>query len=169
MKVNLSKFNRTCLSREQKEALILLAPLSMTISSWIKSKCRFLGKPGDLFTSIILGDILVESEFLSCPLSKPTLDGKNSNNLVKISDTREWTGKTIEYEGKRYKAYRDWLHFASDYSDILTFSSKYDRVLAERDRSRQLTLFSQFKVEPEVFEAKVEAYTDFYGLAEWDH
>lgn len=168
MKVDLNKFNRSCLSNEQKEALVLLSNLSILISDWITAKCKFLGKPGKLSTSIILGDLIIESEFLTHPLSHPMLGNRNSNNITKIEVDSTWSGKVLEYEGNSYKAYRDWTHFASDYSDRLCFTDKYDDMLVQEDIGKQLELFSSFKKNPKCYNGKVEALIDFYYLGELD-
>lgn len=106
-----------------------LEPLSVTISEWIEAKCRFLGKPGHMFPELILADLLYESENLTWPLSKEYYGNRQANNLTKIVYAKGWSGKSIIFNGIPYKTYRDWLHFASDYSDILCFTDAYDDFL----------------------------------------
>ena len=126
-----------------------LYPICNTISDWVAAKCRFLGKPGNFYPELVLIDILIESEDLTWPLSHEfvKLDGKSryANNLAKVQSNSTWSGKSIEYQESTYKAYKDWLHFAADYSDILCFTDLYDKVLIQPDIESQLTLFSTFK------------------------
>ena len=165
--ISIQTHNRQNLSVEQKEALSKLAPLSITISEWIEAKCRFLGKPGYMFPSLILADMLMESNFLSWQLSKEYIDGRYANNITKIKLDSSWTGKSIEYEGIKYKTYRDWLHFASDYSDILCFSSEYDFMLTQ-PLGKQIKALSSYKNDRKWSKAKLETLIDFYNLTEID-
>lgn len=130
-----------------------LSPLSIIISDWVEAKCKFLGKPGKLPSSIILVDMIIESDNLTWPLSQVKYGDRYANNITKIEFNEDWSGKSIEYEGKRYKTYRDHLHFGSDYSDILTFTDIYDHLLSAPMHT-QLELFSQFKPDPTTFYKK---------------
>ena len=133
----------------------MLASLSSIISEWVEAKCTFLGKPGKLPANIILVDILIDSDFLTWPLSANFYGNRYANNLTKIEFNEDWSGKSIEYDGKRYKTYRDHLHFGSDYSDILTFTDIYDQLL-NAPANIQLNMLAQFKKDPEDYLHKAE-------------
>lgn len=166
------------MNASQKEALFKLAPLSVTISDWISAKCKFLGKEGYMFPSIILADLLHESDYLNWPLSKDFYSigyNKNNkevlryaNNITRIESNSDWSGKEIELDGIKYKSYRDWMHFASDYSDTLCFTDTYDRMLKCNNILKQIELYSKFKKQPLVYQAKIETLIQFYYLREVD-
>lgn len=168
MRVNLNKFNRCNLNEDQKNALIILAPLSLLISDWIIAKCRFLQKPGRIYRSIILSDLLIESEFMTHPISKEFIGTKCSNNITRIKADNEWRGRVLEHEKEGFRSYRDSSHFASDYTDIICFTDQYDEVLAETDHRQQLSKFSTFKPNPKLYNSKSETIIEFYGLGEFD-
>lgn len=168
MRVDLNKFNRCNLSEDQKNALIILAPLSLLISDWIIAKCRFLQKPGKIYRSIILADLLIESEFMTHPISKEFIGTKCSNNITRIKADNEWRGRVLEYEKEGFRSYRDSSHFASDYTDIICFTDKYDEVLTETRHRQQLSKFSTFKPNPKLYNSKSETIIEFYGLGEFD-
>lgn len=164
------KNNRQSLTNEQKDVLFKLAPLSVTISQWVDQKCKLLDKKGHMFPSLILADILVESEFLNWPLSKEFQGNttKRANNLTRIKADNTWTGKTAIYEEEPYRVYNDWVHFGSDYSDILTFSNKYDAVLTQPTIEAQIKTYSKFKPNPKWYNGKVSTLIQFYWLGEVD-
>ncbi len=169
MLITTTKYNRNKLTDHQKEAFKMLVPLSITISDWIESKCRFLSKETSLVpASLILADLIYESAFLIHPLSKPVFMGKYSNNLSLILRDESWQGKINIYEDRKYKSYRDWLHFASDYSDIITFSPKYADVLKSYSISQQIDILSLKKPNSVVYNKEIRILIDHYNLGEFD-
>jgi hypothetical protein len=102
------------------------------------------------------------------PVSKEFIGTKCSNNITKIKADNDWRGRVIEYEKEGYRSYRDSSHFASDYTDIICFTNKYDDTLAETDYKCQLTRFSTFKPNPKLYNSKSETIIEFYGLGEFD-
>lgn len=155
------------LTIEQKEAFRILAPLSSVISEWIWAKACFLNKPyTNIFTSVVLADLIYSSNFLSHPISKQKFNTRDSNNLTLIEKDKYWEGRANVFEGKSYKSYRDNLHFASDYSDI--FSNRYDEALAAECVSQQVDLLSLKKPNPIVYNREMKNFIINYGLGDFD-
>lgn len=104
-----------------------------------------------MYPNLILADLIIESQFLTWPLSKENYGNRYANNLTRIKFNEEWSGKHIEYEGVKYKTYRDFLHFASDYSDLFCFSDKYDSLLRCPSSDIQLDYLLLHKENPDKY------------------
>lgn len=142
------------------EYLEKLGPLSRLISDWTKMKAEFIGleSPGGIDSTIILGEILIQSEWGEHPVSREFLQGektKYSNNLALLECGDYWKGKYNIFEGVKYRAYKDWKVFAVDFSDHLTFSRGFDEVLGESDFLEQVRLFSLTKPDPEHYNSSM--------------
>lgn len=168
-KGNMSRANRFSLSREQKTLLAKLVPLAYTISDWVKEKAAFTRLPvvSTLYPSIILADILIESQWVEHPLAQGYYNKRYSNNLSLIEVDDIWQGKIQKFDEKEYKAYQNWLHFATDYSDLIIFSPKYKGIITLEDRYDQLKMLSNTKTNP-LFYHKAETIIDFYSLSDYD-
>lgn len=168
MVINLRSANRNSLSIDQKEFLIKALPWSYTISEWIidQAALRRLAIKNTLSPHLVLADILVESQWGSSPISKPLMDKKYANNLAALEATPSWQGKVQEYEGKKYKSYKDWVHFASDYAEHIVYNKKFHPILNEPKLESQLNLFSKTKPNASIWLAKASTLLDFYSLTE---
>lgn len=114
-----------------------------------------------MFPNLILADLLVESDFLEWPLSKEFYGNRYANNLTRIKVDEDWTGKSITYEGEKYKTYREWMHFASDYSDILCFTNAYDSLLKCPSYEIQLKYLADYKENTQEYLNKVNELKSF--------
>lgn len=169
MLISTNKFNRGQLTEDQKEAFKLLVPLAKTISDWTNSKCIFLGKPTySIPTSLVLADLIYQSSWLTHPLAKPVYMGKYSNNIGLLLRDDSWQGKINEYEGFRYKSYRDWLHFASDYSDVINFSPTYVDILRAATLAQKTGILALKKPNSVVYNKEIINLIEHYNLGEFD-
>lgn len=163
--INLNRANRKDLIAEDKDFLVKAVALAKTISEWTSTKADFLNRPRNYVSPmLILADILVESEWGKHPLAQSHYNKRYSNNLTLLKVDDLWQGKSQKYEGKEYKAYSDWLHFATDYSDLLTFSARYQPIIKTFDYTEQLKRLANIKSKPKEFQARVNALVDFYVL-----
>lgn len=163
MALGINRGNRKGLSLEQKDFLLKANSLAGTISEWTNEKAIFLRLPNlyRLSPAVILADILIESQWGTHPLSQPLFNKKYANNLSLLAADKVWEGKIQDYNGKSYRAYQDWAHFATDYSDILVFSERYKPILRTEN---QLQVLASGKEDPILFAAKASALIEFYEL-----
>ena len=166
MGINLSKFNRSDLSEEQKEFLRKAAPLAKVVSEWVFNKCKFIRKPtiNGIYPSLILGQVVLESHWGTHPVSRDNHNNRYSNNLSLLEANTSWKGKIQSYEDKKYRAYQNWMHFATDYSDYIVFSGLYDQLLMTEDYLDQLKLLSSLEEDSLVYQVKLQTLLDFYNL-----
>jgi len=158
------------LSKPERDFLNKITPLAITISQWTRDKAYFLKVPikHSIYPSIIIADIIIESNWGTHPLAQPQYNKRYSNNLTLSEVDEIWEGKIQRYAKKEYKAFQDWAHFATDYSDRLIFSHKYKSLFNTSDYKKQIESLSKYKPEPRHFAAKCETLLDFYFLFEMD-
>lgn len=163
MALNINKGNRKGLSEEQRDFLIKASSLAKTISNWIDQKAIFLKipNPTKIDSSIILAEMIIESQWGTHPLAQPFYNKKYSNNLTLIPADKYWQGKSHKYNGVSYRSYQDWITFATDYSDRIVFSDKYKHILRS---DNPLLMLSSWKEDPVFFAAKAAALVEFYSL-----
>lgn len=157
--------NRKTLPADKKDFLTKAINVSRVISEWTREKAIFMRMPAfDLHPVVVLTDILIESQWGTHPLAASQYNKKNSNNLTLLRPDSIWQGKNQKYENKEYKSYTDWLHFATDYSDLLIFSAKYSKVLKTNDIDDQFRRLAATKRNPAIYICKVSELRNYYGL-----
>lgn len=168
MLINTDTYNRHLLTTESKIFLKKLVPLSYVVSQWTFDKGLFLNitTVRGILPSIILADILLMSNNGTHPISKEDCNSKYSNNLALIQVDRFFTGKSNIYEGKTYCAFKTWREFAEYYSDFLTFSRRFDNVLASSNLIDQAAHLQVAKLEqdPTLCYSSKEIITIINGL-----
>lgn len=147
------------ISKEQAEFLDKLIPLAHLVQNYVFNKVPFTNleySPGGLYPSVTVAEILIQSNWGDHPVSKDDMlyntakgvSKRYSNNLTLLEVSEGWKGKSNPYEGKVYRAYKDWQTFAADFSDYIVFSGKFDSVLIEPNPYTQLDLFALTKESP---------------------
>lgn len=76
--------------------------------------------------------------------------------------------KGIEYDGKFYKCYDNWLDFTASLTDYYVFTKKYYKVLLARNLDEQLDLLGQLQDYPKEYCDTIEVMIEKYGLFEFD-
>lgn len=165
--INLNKSNRKDLSTEDKDFLIKAISLSRTIVDWTEGKVVFFRQNRcKLNPLLVLGDIIVESQWGRHPLAQPYHNKRYSNNLTLLEVDHMWEGKSQQFNDRDYKAYTDWVHFATDYSDLVVLSQKYKSLLNYSNLNDQIKALAEIKFNPIEFSAKISAVLDFYSLSD---
>lgn len=136
--------NTKVLPKAEREFFVQAVAFSHYLYNQIVAKSSFFNKPIRVNSTQILAEILFKSEFGVHPLCKekyPEKDGKWSNNLTCLELDGSWNGKSLKYEGKFYKCFKDWESFAVHWSDMIVFHSKtptmeYNGLITTYDLSR---------------------------------
>lgn len=170
MLISLTKYNRETLSKPEQDFLVKLVPLARKIQEWTLMKADFLGTPcpRGVLTSITLADILYRSEWGAHPLCKPEHNNRYSNNLSLLEAGQHWKGRVQEYEGKRYRSYKDWRECGLDISDDLTFSRSYDIVLACAWEKDQIKAMSLHRPNYKKYQRDISKLIDRFYLSEFN-
>lgn len=165
----ISRGNRSSLSQDQKDFLSKIVPLSRLISDWVRDKAIFTRTRivSPILTCVVLTDIITESNWGTHPLAQSHFNKKFSNNLALLESDSLWEGRNQDYEGRSYKCYQDWIHFATNYSDILIFSRLYSDLFNTTDPSKQIRVLARYKNNSQLYIPKAEAALDFYNLSEF--
>ena len=157
------------LTLKEKQFLYSLIGFSCTASGWINQKLEFRGvKSSGLPASIITGDILYSSDFGNHPVSQPKIGGRFSNNLSLLEADSIWIGKSNIYEGKKYRLYKDWVSFMTNYTDEMAFSGEYDNVFNASTHKSKLKNLSLTKENSKVYYNNVLNLITLYNLLEFD-
>jgi flagellum-specific peptidoglycan hydrolase FlgJ len=166
LRQNSARINRKSLTAEQKDFLTKAIGLSKTISEWTKEKAVFTRTNivESIYSVVVLADLIVESQWGSHPLAQTHYNKRYSNNLALLKADSCWQGKVQRFENKDYKAYQDWLHFATDYSDLLIFSPKYTKILKTADINEQIRRLAATKKDSATYISKVSLLIYFYDL-----
>jgi DNA mismatch repair ATPase MutS len=166
MVINLRNHNRNRLPISQKEFLIKVIPWAWDISDRIIDYAMLLRKPikNTILPQLVLADILIESKWGEHPISQPLLDKKYSNNLSLLVVDDIWEGKDQLFEGTKYKAFKDYNHFASGYADWIIYNRNLSPILDSKDLETQLSILASMKSNPSLFMAKAETIIEFYDL-----
>lgn len=124
------------LPKAEREFFAQALAFSHYLYRQIVCKSKFFGKPIKITSTQILAELLYKSEFGSHPLCKekyPEKEGKWSNNLACLGLDGTWNGKSLKYEGKFYKTFKDWSDFGTHYTDLIVFHNYptmcYDRLI----------------------------------------
>lgn len=158
--------NRRTLSEEQKQFLLKVVPLAKTISSWVFAKEDFIKSvpyKNLLSPSLVLADILINSNWGSHPLAQPFNNKRYSNNLSLLEKNSLWEGKIQKYEGKEYKAYVDWIHFATDYSDLIVFTDQRE-ILKYKTLEDQIKFLTKDRENSNILPSRFLTTLEFYSL-----
>jgi len=169
--ISVSKYNRSNLTSDQKDFFKNLVPLAGLIQEWSKTKAEFLNirTPGGIKASLVMAEIIVESDCGNHPLSQPKYGNRYSNNLSLIRSDKYWTGKTQTYEdGNIYRAYPDWRAFAVDYTDYLCFNSQYRDLLNSYSLLDQINVLSIEKINSSAYNSILISTINSLGLEEFD-
>ena len=171
MFINIIKYNRNTLSDLEKLFLLKIVPIARLIQKWTKNKAEFVNKLSShgIFSSIIIANIILKSEWGRHPISQEKFDGKYSNNLLLIKSNKFWTGRTHIYQNNQYKAYKDWEEFCVDYSDWVVFSGLYDKVLDSSILEDQISFYVSAELLDLVYNTKIKNIIDYYNLREFHY
>ena len=171
MFVDLEKFNRSELTTEQKNFLERVIPWGKYIQEQTRRKAlalRSLPCRHGMFASIAISDILVQSNWGAHPLALQKYKNKLSNNLAMIEVGNSSTKQKVKYEGKEFKLFDDWEHFAVGYSDHIVFSGKYDDMLCSTNLYQQQLIYGVRKNNLEAYNERIFILTSLYRLEEFD-
>ncbi len=144
-------------------------PLSRQISDWVRDKSIFVRKRivSPILPSVVVADLVLQSGWGTHPLSQPYYNKRYANNLAVLEADDFWQGRVhiikVNEADKEYRAYQDWIHFATDYSDMIVFTKLYDRLLDTTDYKLQIRELSRYRADPN-YAVKSEALCDFYML-----
>lgn len=163
--VSINQGSRKNLSEEERDFLLKAIPLAKAISKWVNDKIVFLRIPAinTINPSLVLADMIIESSYGTHPVSQVHNNGKYSNNLSLLKVDELWQGKVQTYEGKVYKCYQDWIHFGTDYSDLIVFTKLKD-ILKISSLEDQINFFAKTKENPKFFSAKASVLLSYYDL-----
>lgn len=145
------------LTNEQMQVVDRVLPFAILISDWSRLKAEFLNlhNPRGIYPSVILSEIIIQSNWMLHPIAQTEITIRSarkeshrySNNLALLPVNNGWRGKSNEFDGVEYRAYKDWQVFAIDYSDYLTFTREFDDLLCEHSPERQLEAWSLTKTD----------------------
>lgn len=168
--INISRPSRNALSRANKEFLAKAIPWSGTISKWVGEKALLLKLPVQyqMYPCVALADILIESNWGTHPLSLESYERKYSNNLTLLKVDSQWDGKSHQWEGNSYKAFKDWVHFCANYSDVVIYSNILAEILQAPSIEDQIDVLSKTKAEPLAFAVKAKTIIDLYHLSDYN-
>jgi flagellum-specific peptidoglycan hydrolase FlgJ len=152
----------------EQEFIDKIASHAQTISDWTLKKALFFKKPikNTIKPSLVLADIIIESNWGTHPIAQEFYNKKYSNNLSLIVADENWVGRVQKYAKVEYKSYKDWMTYTMDYSDSLIFSAKMNPIIHTDD---QIKVLAATKSDPTIFAAKAEALIDFYSLIDYDN
>ncbi len=166
-----SLYGREELTEQEFQFLYKIVPLARLVQSWTKLKADFAGvrSPAGVYASLLAAEMLLQSDYGRHPLAQDSYNRKYSNNLALIPAHKYWKGKGHEFEGVKYRAYKDWRDFAVDYSDFLSFSNEYVQVLKAPLLLEQVDKFSLTKPNPIEYNREVISIITLLGLEEFDN
>ncbi len=93
---------------------------------------------------------------------------RKENNLALLKGDEFYKGKTVLYDGERYKTYDNWLDFSIDFSDYIVFSGKYTKVLSQYNLEQQLDELNKIQDYSQSYSDTIETLIRMYGLWEFD-
>lgn len=171
MFVDLLRANRSSLTDTEKEFLTRAVDLSVFIQYQTITKARWfrnIQRPVGLKSSVIVADIIHESEWGSHPLSRPRYENKSANNLALLTTWKHYHGPSIKYRGKQYRAYKDTNNFAIDYSDWVGISGLFDNVLTTSLVEQQIEEFAKVTGRRGSYCARMKDIIETLKLEEFD-
>lgn len=138
------------LLKTQLDYLIKVRHISLLIQEWVIGKCEFRGffTFEGIYPELIMGEIILQSNWGQHPITQEYYYGRYSNNLALLKADKNWKGKVNIYKDDEFRAYKDWGSFAANFSDEIAFSEEYDDILASKKLSQQIKLFSLTKSDP---------------------
>jgi len=112
-----------------------------------------------IFSSIICAVIILKSNWGIHPVAQ-------HDNLALILSHKFWKKSVFDFDGKKYRAYKNWREFAIEYSDLLAFQNGYEDILKINSRNEQLKALS-IKESGLEYDKMAQIIRD-YGLSEFD-
>jgi flagellum-specific peptidoglycan hydrolase FlgJ len=160
----------TQVTKDKTDFIKKIVPWARLINEWTIYKADFalINSPRGIFTSLVLADIILMSEWGTHPVSRSEYQNGYSNNLSLLKSNEYWDGKKRTYNNIEYKAFKDWESYAIEASDYLTFSRQFDDLLREKSLNNQIELYSKFKEYPESYCDNIELLIRFYSLTKYD-
>lgn len=119
--------NTKVLPKAERQFFVQAVAFSHYLYNQIVAKSSFFNKPIRVNSTQILAEILFKSEFGVHPLCKekyPEKEGKWSNNLTCLELDGSWNGKSLKYQDKFYKSFKDQESFGVHWTDMIVFHSK---------------------------------------------
>jgi len=170
MRYDLENFNRNSLTLEQQIFLCKIIPLAQLIQDWIINKAQFAKKPSKfgLFPSLVISEIIIQSQWGEHVLSKEEYNNRYSNNLCLLESDKFWIGKKHKYQDKVFRAYKDWGNFATDFTDYVVFSGLFDDILKSNNLEDQLIWWGRTKQDSSSYSGNMELLISFFNLKEFD-
>lgn len=146
----------------KKDFLTKVIALGKYISNQITSKTELiLGDSFYIYPSLLTANIVVKSNWGTHPISLEKCSGKSANNLTLLKKS-DWSGPSIKYEEDYYRIFKDWLSFATTWSDYLVFTQK--ELFEANNLDEQIKALSKMEDQPKLFHAKIETIIEFYRL-----
>lgn len=115
----------------------------------IIQKANFKDRVTDygVFSCIISGAIIVQSQWGQHPVTKSHYNSTFSNNLLLLEAAPGWVKKVNEYQDVKYMAFRDWYDFISVLTNEIVYKPQYQKIITCKDPQEQLDLFCmEFKI-----------------------
>lgn len=167
----LTRHNRETLSKQEQDFFVRLVPLARCVQRWTMMKAHFLGTPcpRGVLPSLTLADIIRSSQWGAHPLSKPEHNNRYCNNLSLLETGQYWKGKVQEFEGKKYRAYKDWRECGIDISDYYTFTRSFDLVLASSKEEDQIKAMSVTRPDYKKYAREISKLIETYYLSEFNY
>lgn len=164
MFINCSKYKRNDLTQDQKEFLHVLVPFGRMVQEQIKNKCLFakINTKSGINASVICADAILKSEWGEHKIAK------KYNNLNLLESDDFWYGKEREFENKFYRIYDCWFDYASDLSDHIVFSGKYEQALTAKNLDLQIDALTFVNCQIPDYRSKIDLMIGSLGLTEFD-
>jgi hypothetical protein len=170
---------RANLAAKQKQFLKEIVPLSAYISGQIYDKCLSSDPPRwtahGIHTSVIVGHIIVKSEWGKHPISQPRYQHpseekiwEHANNLTLMEVDPAWRRPSILHKGVNYKGFKDRYEFAIEISSQMAWTDQYMDVLSESSHKNQIRQLSMRETSNWKYSSKVAELIKSYKLWEFD-
>jgi hypothetical protein len=169
--VDVAKSGRASLHEAEKEFFLQLVPLAVYISEQSGGKAKWLrhfANPVGMKPSLVMADIIYQSQFGNHPVAQKRCGNKPCNNLALVEPGKYWYGITVYHKGREYRAYRDRETFAVDMSDYLSLSGLFDKVITESNLEAQIRNYAINKRSPNGYCVRIKDLIDQYALTEFD-
>ena len=159
--VNLDKFQRYKLNQSQREFFLRVVPLSIFVQEQTIEKSFVTEKEtvSGIFSSIICANIILRSNWGTHPVAQ-------QDNLALLLSHKFWKKSVFEFEGIKYKSFKNWREFAIEYSDVLAWQNGFERILKINSRNEQLKAL--VLMDPNLTYDKMAQVIQDFGLSEFD-
>src|SRR3990167_6563289 len=141
---------------DKKDFLNKVLALANYISKQISAKSELIyGESLYIYPSVISAYIILKSQWGTHPMSLEKYDGKTVNNLT-LLEQKDWSGQAVKFNNINYRVFKDWLSFATGWSDYIIFSGKFNSLFDANNLKGQIRSLSDMEDQPMLFYAKIE-------------